>query len=330
MNQPKDTSRAETNRRFPRAGRPASVLPPVVAIVALLSFLHIYRPDWPGLWQQTLLNVLHAPAFGVVALGLLALSARLDNPTPRRRLSFVLGASLLIGLASEAAQIPTSRDASLLDLLTNCLGALAFTLLALACGRFVTIAPRRRRLAGFAGAFVLLLAMSPLLLVSAAIVERNGQRPVLFDPGALFAECFLVRQHATAERRLFGGGGPSAYRVTLEDGRWPGLVFHDIWPDWSGYDALVISIASDDSRPLSLNVRIHDRRHLRGAQPRNDRFRMSFEAREGLQTLRIPLAAVRQAPATRLMDLRQIEGMAIFGSAEDAGRHFYLVELRLE
>ncbi len=119
-------------------------------------------------------------------------------------------------------------------------------------------------------------------------------------------------------------------KVTFESGPWPGLVFHDIWPDWSEYSFLVIELGLDDPSPLDIHVRVHDRIHSLGNQPYDDRFNMTYTLENGSQVIRIPLGVIRAAPRTRQLDLSRIHGVVLFATRAETGRMFELVEIRLE
>ena len=119
-------------------------------------------------------------------------------------------------------------------------------------------------------------------------------------------------------------------QVTLSDGAWPGILFHDLWPDWRPYSMLIIDLVVAGEAPLDINVRVHDRIHEQGDQAYKDRFNLTNRLRPGPQTLRISIDEIRNAPEGRIMELSQIDGIVIFCSAKDAGRQFKLLELRLE
>ena len=116
----------------------------------------------------------------------------------------------------------------------------------------------------------------------------------------------------------------------MNDGPWPGLIIHDIRPDWRDFSTLVIELGLEELRPLDINIRVHDQQHRNGEQPYRDRFNRTFELTKGADTIRIPLAEIRDAPQGRPMDLGQIDGIVIFCHARDSGREFRIGEIRLE
>jgi hypothetical protein len=298
--------------------------------LSLVLLVHLYRPEGGGMWFSTLYNVLHAPVFGVVSVSLLVLCRLLTPWSPFRCLLTALAASFLLATISEIAQIPTERDASVLDLATDWLGSTGFLLIAFTVDRKANLSIPGRVGVTLAAIFACYLAALPLINMSAAYIERHAQLPLLFDPAAKNAHRFVITQDSSASRTMYPFDRRSAYKIRLQNGRWPGIIFHDLWPDWSEYSVLVIEIGIDEPQPLTINLRVHDLMHLNGAQDREDRFNASYELASGAHTLRIPLDEIRTAPDERQINLQKMAGLVIFCQATDAGRDFYLASIRLE
>ncbi len=298
------------------------------AAAALLIALHNTNVQAVGLWQRTALNASHVFVFALVALALLVVTAQLRRLSSWQQFSVALLSALVAGTASEAAQINTLRDASLQDLLSNWLGATGALLL----GTAFRLGPSTSKLARVKlvviGALVLIVALLPLLKVSAAYVERNADRASLVSFDDFFVRTFVTAKNASLtiveidETRIG--------RVTLERGPWPGLIFHDVWPDWRGYSNLVVELSLPERDPLTVNIRVHDRMHRVGEQPYHDRFNTRYELTPGANTVRIPLEIIRNAPQGRPMDLSQIDGIVVFFASKNAGRRFDLVRITLE
>lgn len=292
-------------------------------ICGLLLLVQLYRPHQPGMWFAALFDVLHAPVFSIIAICLLGLSSRYQW-SAARRIFTVLAASVLIGIISEAAQIPIGRDASMQDLITDMLGAAAGLFLALAFGWFVRLPVSARLAAAVAGLVALMAAVWPMVAVSGAYAERYTLRPVLFDPGARYANRFVIPQNAHVMRER------GSYRMTLGRGPWPGLIFHDLWHDWSGYSTLLIEIGNPATTELTVNIRVHDRRHEATGEQYRDRYNVAFELQTGKHTLQIPLEKIRNAPENRRMDMTAVEGVVIFFDGSNAGRELTIGRISLK
>ncbi len=296
----------------------------------LLLLLHFYEPSPHGLWEQSFLESLHVPVFGVVALSLFAATGLRNEWGVAQRVAVVCAAAIAIAILSEGAQISGPRDASIKDLVSDWLGAAAALLFALALTRRHPFRPTHRLGFAIAGLASCLLALWPLVSVSAAYLERNMRQPVLISFDHHLGQVFRRAQHAALDLRHDLVTDRTAGIITLEEGAWPGLIFNDVWPDWSDYSALVIEFRLEEIAPLEINIRIHDREHELGEQPYSDRFNLSYELQPGGNTLHIPLEKIRNAPRAREMDMSQVTGIVVFCSAGQAGRQFQLFEVWLE
>jgi VanZ family protein len=297
-------------------------------ILALLMVIHFATPSRSGLWLQTFYDSMHVLFFGVIAVCILV-ATPLHWPR-RKRLLTVLMAVLALSALSETAQIPTGRDASFNDLLADWFGAAGFIAVAIVFSASISVPKGRGRYLILVGIALIAWPLLPLAKVSAAYLERSQLIPELANFDSRFGDMFFYVQNA--ELRKFRRSGEPTYsaEVSLGDGPWPGIIFHDLWPNWEPYTALVIEIENPETESLLVNVRVHDRTHKLGDQPHADRFNMSYELQQGRHTLRIPLEEIRNAPRGRKMNLSQIEGIVVFCSAGNAGRQFQLAEIRLE
>jgi len=299
----------------------------IVAAVLLIA-VHVAVPVQTDMWYRVFFDTLHVPVFALVALCLLIIVSGFGSLAPGTRFALAALGVLVLSVLSEAAQIPGVRDASLDDLVADWLGGVSALLLAAAA----TVQLRRwRRIAlVIAGVAVLAVGLGPLLTISAAYAERNLQVPVLLSFESRLNHLFVRAQNARLSYTHSGQRGATAARVVLGDGAWPGLIIHDIWPDWSGYDALIVNLSTPDDTPFELNLRVHDSEHRLREQAYSDRFNTRFEINPDTRSVRIPLARIAAAPATRKMDMRAIHGIVIFGTADQAGHEFHLESLRLE
>ena len=109
-----------------------------------------------------------------------------------------------------------------------------------------------------------------------------------------------------------------------------GVVLHDLYPEWSRYDELVIELENPQDLPLKLNLRVDDDEHRFGEQRYSDRYNQRFELGPGATTLRIPLADIENGPTDRQMDLSAIDGLVLFAAQSEAGRSFVIHSIRLE
>jgi len=301
----------------------------VVAAAMLLS-LHFFRPVHGGLWLTTFYNFLHFPVFGVVALAIFGITGVFFKRQPWQRVVIAGIVMFIVSILSEAAQIPGPRDASLDDLISNWFGAASFLLIAVAVSFQNHLSKKGRGLCGIGGTILLLIASWHLITVTAVYLERNARIPVLATFDSWLGSRLVLKQNAQVTLVKLDTDERTWAQVTLDDGNWPGLVFHDLWPDWSSYEALVLELKPTDDRPLEINIRVHDRQHTRYGQPYSDRFNMHITLEKEGRIVRIPLDDIAEAPGSRAMNMTRIAGLVIFCSRDKAGRAFLLTDIRLE
>lgn len=297
---------------------------------ALLLLVHLASPPTVGLWTQTFANSLHVPIFAIISLCIFVVTGTIGNATLSRRIGIAISVTFLLGVLSEAAQIPGPRHASLEDLRSDWLGATAMVLLAVAAGRTNPISRGVRSISAITGISLLLLALSPLIQVSAAYLERNYQFPTIVSFDSYFGGRFILSQHTDLRVSRSATDGRKIADIELREGAWPAIIIHDVRPDWRAFSTLVIDFGLAGDIPLDINVRVHDRKHQHGKQLHSDRFNLQYELQPGNHTLRVPLGQISRAPATRQMDMSQVDGIVLFCSAKDVGRSFRLLSIRLE
>lgn len=297
-------------------------------VISLLLLIQFGRPPPSGLWMATLYESMHVPLFGIIALCIILITP--SHWQRRKRVLTIAGVILGLSLLSEAAQIPTHRDASLEDLVADWLGATAFSMIAVGFVPSFGLDRRWRKILVPFGLLLLVWSLLPLVKVSAAYVERSHNFPELVDFDGRFNRTFMRIQNATLKRQHDDASGDTSAVITLNDGPWPGVVLHDLHPQWSRYDELVLDLENTQAAPLKLNLRVDDDEHRFGDQRYSDRYNLRFELPPGNLSLRIPLADIENGPADRQMDLDAIDGLVLFAAQSEAGRSFVIHSIRLE
>jgi VanZ family protein len=296
-------------------------------IVVLLLVIHFATPSPSGLWLQTFYDSLHVLFFGVIAVCVL-----LTTPlhwSRRKRLLTVLAAVFVLSALSETVQIPTGRDASFSDLLADWFGAAGFIAVAIVFSTSISVPKGRGRYLVILGIALIVWPLLPLAKVSAAYMERSQLLPELASFDSKFGDMFFYAQNAEL-RKLRSVNTSFSAEVSLGDGPWPGIIFHDLWPNWEPYSALIIEIENPGAESLPVNIRVHDRAHRKGDQPYGDRFNRSVDLAPGTQTIRISLSDIQSAPAGRQMNMAEIDGLVVFCTRQESGRKFVLHRIRLE
>ena len=255
----------------------------------LLVALHLAAPATPVLWLKTLFDWLHVPVFALVAIGLFHAFGTWRANANRAFLAFA--AAGVLAVISEAAQIPTARDASYSDIFSNITGA-AIGLLSIP-----TVTNRTHvKIIGRTLALALLLVTClPLIRISADYIERNRAFPVIYD-----------------------GVWPSREEFMSQRGM--AIDFRNLFPDWRGYRYLMVDVEVKSTSDFSLTIRVHDKQHLHGPQLTEDRFNRKFVLPPGRSTIKIPVEDIESGPLGRPLDLARVDGLVVF-SGEDIDAH---------
>jgi hypothetical protein len=162
----------------------------------------------------------------------------------------------------------------------------------------------------------------PIVRMTRAYVHRNGQFPVLADFHSRIELYWTVS--IGVHREIVD----DALEVNFGAQEFPGVSFHEPVPDWRRFKTLAIDVENPAAEPLSLVVRVHDRRHKRMF---NDRFNRNFAmAANERRTLRIPLEDIRRAPRGRLMDMARISDITLFKGVPEGSLKVRIYTVRLE
>ena len=317
----------------------------VAAVVIVITVVFGNLPG-SGRYSGVLQDSCHAPAFGALAFIMLTLVARRDQhsrtaalPEPNigallLRCLMTVVAMGLLGGATELLQALLGRDAQLDDAISDVIGAatasgLWFYLQLQGAG--TGIAARLGRTGAVlvcAGAFA--YWATPLVKCASAYWHRNAQFPVLarfHDSRDLyFVDSAGLGDNPIVSRAA--GAAPTALRVGLDNGRWPGVTFFELVPDWRGYHSLTLELSNSSGAPLTLHLRVNDRAH---DDTLEDRFNTLLQLPpHAHQTFTIPLERIAAAPRARRMDMSRIATLIVFHDGTAPGAAFMVQRIALE
>jgi hypothetical protein len=310
--------------------RAVRVAVPVLVVVVLMASMFLLRATRGSRMLSHLFDGGHALVFGAVAGAALVLSRELR---PRQRARFHIGiaavVSLGLGALVETIQYFGPRDADLGDLGRNALGTASVLIVAAAWGR----RGLTRAALCLAGGVFMAAAFTPVFALAGARAHRSAEFPrlAMFDSvweQPLQSSRGVEVARVAAPGGWAGHGADAVCRLRFHSGSYPGLAVNEVWPDWTGYAALVFEVYSEEAETRTLLLRVEDLEHD-SLYP--DRYNAVFQIPPGHTTIRIPLDDVQKAPRTRLMDLQAMSGLTFFAD-HPAGAPFtlYLDDVRLE
>jgi len=305
-------------------------------LIGILLAAVVFSPD-PGVSRASsaIHDFAHAPIFGCVALLLLQwlrpqVFARTWSVATHYLVAFSI--AVVLGAATEIAQMFAHRDASWVDLRSDTLGALAF------CGVYTILDQRVSRSAvrfvGVIGGALLLVWHSiPVVRVTFAYLHRNQDFPSLIDARDAraddFAKVFRAEgEYARLPTRFAEVDGERALHMRFGTEDWVGLDLDEPYPDWSNFGTLAMDLTNPNESMLDVSIRVHDRTHNWAFA---DRFNRTYRlAPQSRTTVRVPLLEIERAPLGRRLNLQHVANFQLFTSGVNAGRELYVSRIWLE
>ena len=291
-------------------------------IVLIAPFFFIGGPGWTdGPLYKSAWNLGHILFFALLTLAI--------QPwrfwTGWKLWGLATLAVLLVGLGIELLQYGTSRQMDGQDLFRNLLGL--WIILLISPG---ATDPSRSGL----GTWSLRIAIAALLVAetgATAAVALQQYRvsqllPELYDFSQSDPSPFWNGAIAAADV----AGPQNGLRLSLSTARYSGATLHNFPGDWQGYGQLVISLDNPQDQPVPITLRINDIQHDQGDNDYSDRFNTRLTLSPGPNTFQLDLDRIRNAPATRTMNMREVRRLKLFTTGLPAPKTVYLRDLRLK
>jgi VanZ family protein len=311
-----------------------------LTLTGILLVAVVFAPaPGKGRWIETVHDTAHAPIFGCLAgLSLFLLRARerfRSSSIPRQYLA-ALVLTTLLGASTEIAQHLTGREASFADLARDVLGAAAFLVLYAAFDSQIrhVANPWRIRSVGVASALLVFAILgTPLARAALEYRAREQRFPVLADFSQQFDSYFFAQNRVKIELRPMApqwstSKDETTLYVQFATEPYPGIAIFEPAADWRGYSTLALDLTNPTAAQLRLVLRVNDAGHHNGYADRfNKVVRISPQTRS---VVRVPLAEIEAAPATRRMDLSTIANVALFRAEPQDGTQMYVSRLWLE
>lgn len=286
---------------------------PFVVLVALFTItavllITVQLPGRSLFWQATQ-NAGHSLVFFLLSFVTATLLRVYSSFRPAAIFIIVLVSCQLMGGLVELVQPEVGRDGNWGDFFLDLLGALAGLSL------YLSLLPNGR------GRWWWLLLSS--LLVAAALAhpvqmklaerERAQVFPVIADFENYWLNLYLLPVSGAGYRTEvvpeWQQNQTPAARIEFHPGAWPGLMIHEVHPDWRAGSALSFDVFNPAEDTLRLTLRINDRHHN---QRYGDRFNRTFDVKPGAHHFTVSMDAIRNGPKEREMDLSAVTMMMFY------------------
>lgn len=328
--------RAGTMRRKGPAAR--LVVLYAAAFVLTSIVLIADAPPKTNQFLAELYRLRHVLFFGIAGLIVLELTALVGRRWIRKRSLYYLVAGVAVACASLGLEIiyPQAGGFSAERLLRNVCGGIAFLTLSAALDHPLRrehdwLRGRPRRLIGWISVIVLIIVMQSLIPVAVSYAGRSGAYPRVVDMTEAWQQRFIEPRNSL----LFIGTPPKDWqsrnrRVTamilFEPEAGAGVMIHEPYPDWRGYNTLQIQIFSLLDEPREVTLRIEDKRT---EKPRGDRTDIPLEVAPGYNLYEIPMARIRTGPDGRRLRLHKIRRVGVFSNGADESFMLFFSDFRL-
>jgi VanZ family protein len=319
--------------------KPSVVLLSITIGIILFTVVYVDLPGQSMLWAEVQ-DAGHALIMGALAIAVLILLRQvLPTRNGSQLLPYViaLGLSALAGAGTEIAQSFLQRDAQIADFARDCLGAASFLLMYYSFDARVPWLRKRtevtiKSLLRIASLVLFSTTLVSLTECGSAYISRNRAFPEIADFGASWIYRFATVQDADINRIRVPAGwsyvsSNEVARLDLHTGEYPGISIEEPYPDWTGKSYICLEVYSEMTDTTSLGLRIDDVHHNYAD---DDRYTCRLTLAPGLNRWRVSLDSVREAPATRQMDMSAIRRIILFGHNSSRPLTLYLIRFYLE
>jgi len=311
----------------------------VGGVACLLSIVLLFPFPQSGRHWTELFNLAHAPSFLLAYLLVVGLfdpscigfpkSWHRILPLGAGRLIVLASVLLVLGVACEMLQGFVGRSPSVSDVIANGCGVVA--------GMFWCLSRHCRARACRTG--VSLITVGLLIAASWSPIFELYDCYLQHQDFPLLAsferprEMHMWYSHEAAIHRTttWSTQGSASLCVRGSAGtEYPGAKLQ--WPinNWNEATALEMDVFNPGDTPLKLSISIADRLHAASGNATTDRFGTSVELLPVKDVhIRIELADVRNAPASRRMDMTRIESLNLFIVRPETDVVFMVDNLRL-
>lgn len=281
-------------------------------VIVFIAGLLFFPVPTNNLWWREAINSGHTALFLFVSI---ILYYRLKTWFPHVSkvviyfCVFFIGA--LLGILIEGLQGLTQREANLGDIYRNLLGIMSGLCLQAALSSY-RVHCKKPAVVLFvvAGIGFFLYGVAPLIKLSTHYIERHNAFPVIVDFNENWSMSFMRLDNVELlKKEKLSGQNSGLNVIKFNEGRYSGISIIEPEPDWSNYNALRVTIISNNEYVTELTLRIHDASHN---HEHGDRYNRKLIVRPGLNEFEIDLDEIRREPVNRELDLSHVAGLVIF------------------
>ena len=299
----------------------------LIASFGLLTILEKLNLPMNNLFWKSVYNFGHVPLFGFLSLLILGLAKQVVKFEKQKHyLYYVIAfiSVIFIGAISEFLQLYGPRDADIGDWIRDIIGAISFLGCYMAYDKKAGIISDKSNdkykiIIILIATVLIILSFIPTALWAGAYLHRNHEFPVICSFDSFWERKFIKTRNAD----LTAVSSPKEWRKYEDDrvgqlilypANYSGFSIEEPYPDWSDYDFLSFEVYSKLDSSINLAIRIEDIYHDDTYQ---DRFNKSNTINPGINRIVIPLTEIKEAPASRMLDMTAIRYIHVFTANPD-------------
>lgn len=322
-----------------RKGPAARLVVLYAAALVLVSIVLIAdAPPKNNRFLAEMFRLRHVLFFGIGGLIVLELTALIGRRWIRKRSLYYLVAALSVVGLSLGLEIlyPEPGGAGDARFLRNVVGGVAFLTLSGALDHPLRrehdwLRGRPRRILGWTSVLVILIVMQSLIPIAVSYAGRTGAYPRVVDLTEGWQQRFVEPRNAL----LFVGMPPKGWesrneRITamimFEPEPDAGVMVHEPYTDWRGYNTLQIQVYSLLDEPRQILLRVEDKRT---EKPRGDRTDLPLDVQPGYNLYEIPMERLQSGPDNRRLRLNKIRRVGVFSTGSDDPFMLFFSDFRL-
>ena len=307
--------------------------PLVLLTVAILSIAaHRIFPERPSALLDALVHSLHGPGFAAVTIFIYLV---VDKKSGVIRPYLLTGCmAMLIGIASEIAQIPGSRDAQFSDLVVDGVGIMAALASIAYFDKYIIAVTQRgfRPFIGVVAATALGATFLPTLWFGYAFIMQGRAMPSLLSfeyqwESATYHQSENYRPTLIPKPEGWPGA-TSTVAYARENGRWGTLIRLKPFPDWRGYSLLTFVAQSMSDDEFELDIDLLNMRAP--GEKESNRFKTNVSVSTTPKRYVLLLDELRSKQENSSLDKQFVQSLTFSASHPGQGIEMLIDDIRLE
>ena len=300
-----------------------------ILIGILFTLLFVGGPDYESRRVvQYAWDTGHLFLFSAVAYALLS-SRIIKVQNQLKVITIIASASLVIGFLIEVVQLFFHRDFEIHDVINDMLGALIGYVFFRITEDKKPVARQKRNIA-----VLIILILCGFYQLLGVIVDEFMMRqefPVLadFEYSNQLSRWDTKRTEISLSKK-YVREGQFSLKVNFLPDEFPDVTLQHFPHDWSGYRNIGFSLFNPAANgPLTIELKIYDKAHIKNGYPYNDRFNHEFLLHPGWNDIVLSLAEVFKSPASRVMNKKQVKSFSLFLNNVSEPLTIYMDNLKL-